>query len=857
MPLPTPILDDRTFDQLFADAAARARQVCPDWELTPGDPGVVLLDLFAHLTEVLIYRLNRVPEKAYVEFLNLLGVRLRPPTAAAVALVFRRNGPADRPLDIPRGTRVTVARATGSAPPPVFTTARAVRIEAGTDEARVMAYHAEFVDGELAGVGTGQPQLSIALRRTPIVAPTSEDLELVVGVEASDDMAQRERAVTHDGRAYSIWTEVDSFANRGQNETVFVADRSSGLVTFAPAVRRVRDGALDAVPESLAGVPGRGRSIRVWYWCGGGVSGNVGAHTLTVLRDSIPGVTVTNPERAAGGRDAESLDNALMRGPQEFRTLERAVTADDFEKFATASGGIARARAVAQAEVWSFATPGTVEVLMVPDVPADVLAGPLDAAGLSTYQNALARQAIQRDLDRRRPLGTRCLVNWARCKTVHVQARIVAYREEDAVALRTRFLKRLYETINPSAWRFGQSLRVSHIYDLLLAEPGVNYVDDVRFRVEDAPSEDVRHLVWDGTHTAVRAAAEAESPHGLWLAASGDGVYRSMNDAAGWERCARFPGESVDAVAAHPVTPGLVAAVAERGDGAGSALYLSDDSGEHWSEAIPTAFRIDDLAWTTRQGVAVLFLATHVGLYEIAMDAVRELVQVQVDATRPSLGFSAIAALTDLRGGVSLALAAADNTGVWLSTDSGRPDTFRHIGLDGRDIRVLTAQYDGPRAFLWAGFAASQGEAGTGAARLELIGTETSAEGWRELRDGWQGGSCWSLAFQGAHVYAASYQGGVLRLDMTAPLPAWTSPALACGLPLRGGEHIFQWVRSVAAGASGSPVLCGGPDGVFASDDGGVTFRPVSSPMHGSSVTLPPTWLFCSGEHDITVIEET
>ena len=55
----------------------------------------------------------------------------------------------------------------------------------------------------------------------------------------------------------------------------------------------------------------------------------VAAHSLTVIKPSLPGIEVTNPESALGGRDVETLANAIRRGPLELRTLERAVTATD------------------------------------------------------------------------------------------------------------------------------------------------------------------------------------------------------------------------------------------------------------------------------------------------------------------------------------------------------------------------------------------------------------------------------------------------------------------------------------------------------------------------------------------------
>ena len=79
MPLPQPNLDDRTFDQLVDEARHIIMQRAPGWtDLSPGDPGITLMEVFAYLTETMIYRLNRLPQKAYVAFLSLLGV-LGPP----------------------------------------------------------------------------------------------------------------------------------------------------------------------------------------------------------------------------------------------------------------------------------------------------------------------------------------------------------------------------------------------------------------------------------------------------------------------------------------------------------------------------------------------------------------------------------------------------------------------------------------------------------------------------------------------------------------------------------------------------------------------------------------------------------
>jgi len=169
MTIEAPNLDDRNFAQLLHEADQIILQKSPTWtDTTPSDPGRVLLELFAYLTELMIYRLNRVPDKAYREFLRLIGVRLHPPAAARVTLRFSRTA-AGPPVDIPRGTRVTMARATGAGEPPVFITAQAETMAADALQKDVLALHCEAVEGEPAGKGTGLPGLTVSVRRRQVL----------------------------------------------------------------------------------------------------------------------------------------------------------------------------------------------------------------------------------------------------------------------------------------------------------------------------------------------------------------------------------------------------------------------------------------------------------------------------------------------------------------------------------------------------------------------------------------------------------------------------------------------------------------------------------------------------------------
>lgn len=122
MALPAPNLDDRRFEDLVADAHRLVRQRCPEWtDHNLSDPGVTLIEAFAYLTESLLYRLNRVPDRLHLKFLDLIGLRLRPPTPARTSLTFWLSAPASATLTIPRGTQAATVR-TDSAEPIVFST---------------------------------------------------------------------------------------------------------------------------------------------------------------------------------------------------------------------------------------------------------------------------------------------------------------------------------------------------------------------------------------------------------------------------------------------------------------------------------------------------------------------------------------------------------------------------------------------------------------------------------------------------------------------------------------------------------------------------------------------------------------
>ncbi|OFI36824.1 hypothetical protein BIU82_12205 [Arthrobacter sp. SW1] len=871
MSIPVPNLDDRSFAELVAGARERIRQIAPDWtDLSVHDPGITILEAFAYLTDTLMYRLNRVPEKLYAVYLNLLGTSLYPPASAETMLEFTRlassgaaSGGAAPEIRIPRGTQVSCPPGVPGTPQPVFTTTTAAVLPAGQASVLVPAADVTLYDAVPIGTGTGRPGQSFVVPNAPIVSGAG--LSVAIEVPAGTRLSSGE-AVLVDGKPFRYCREVEAFADARPGEVPVRIDRSAGVVMFA----WWDEGA--SSPEHPV-VPGPGAEVRAWYRGGGGLRGNVGAGQLTVLRTPLPGVRVSNPEPATGGRDGEALENALRRAPQDFQARDRAVTVRDYEVLAMRHGGVARARAFTRKELWAFAKPGEVEVVLVPFVPGagGAQGTPVTAAELAAHARGEVRDDVERYLRRRSTVGAEPVVRWGLYKQVLVDARIVVRPDEDADAVKARITARLAEGISPFGPEpggagsygsgFGKPLRVSNLYRAMEeAEPGVQYVDRVRLEVDKVPDSDAMGLV------------QAEGQDNTWFVAQDGLLFRTTNAGDGWEACAEFhtdtSAETVRAIApfrspapgrsAVGQHPGMVAVSTVTGTS--SRIYISEDLGESWRRAAELGFVVADLCWVDRQGAPVLLLAGERGLYELPLGEGAIPVQNVVDAAQPDRGFYAVDALVDVRGRTGVAVAAEASAGVWLSPDAGAAGSFTQVKAAGEDIRCMTVQYDGGASYLWLGRSVPEGS-GTGCVRLkidELARTDldTLKSAWEQFGAGWSGGSCWGVHVMGNAAYAATQSGGVLRLQLGQASPQWSTPDVNCGLPLRDRTR-FEPVRAVSGAVRDDGtqlLLAAGPKGIYRSTDNTASWASCTRRLVDDVVTLPDTWLFCSGAHRIEVV---
>ncbi len=129
MPLAAPKLDDRHFQDIVDEAKKRIPYYIEEWtDHNVSDPGVTMIELFAWMTDMILYRLNQVPDLHYVKFMDMLGVRLKESVPARVPVTFWLSAALEAPVTIPAGTEVASTQ-TETEPSIIFTTDEKLTIQ--------------------------------------------------------------------------------------------------------------------------------------------------------------------------------------------------------------------------------------------------------------------------------------------------------------------------------------------------------------------------------------------------------------------------------------------------------------------------------------------------------------------------------------------------------------------------------------------------------------------------------------------------------------------------------------------------------------------------------------------------------
>ena len=183
-----PVIDNRRFDDLVAEARTRIPRYTPEWtDYNPGDAGFALVELFAWMTELLTYRLGQVPELNYLKFLELIGIELEPARPAQIVFLFPvQTGFTDSTVLVP--TRTQVAAPPDAGAPIVFETQRPLTALKAVMDAVQVYDGFNFIDVSVDNTETGpgfQPFGPLANADAALLLGFSSDLPFPAGAELS------------------------------------------------------------------------------------------------------------------------------------------------------------------------------------------------------------------------------------------------------------------------------------------------------------------------------------------------------------------------------------------------------------------------------------------------------------------------------------------------------------------------------------------------------------------------------------------------------------------------------------------------------------------------------------------------
>lgn len=267
---------------------------------------------------------------------------------------------------------------------------------------------------------------------------------------------------------WNEWSQVEHLQDYGPTDDVFqVSVSGTGVVSVM-----FGEGVSGRIPPQDAG-------IKTAYISGGGTIGNVSVGTLTKW-DYIPldeeeiraNVTVTNELPATGGSDPETDNSIRYNAPRALRTLNRAVTLEDFSNLALTVGGVSKANAVADSR-----SSVTVYVAPVDDgreVPGFV--GALDNPGEQTAGMDTLINGVELYLSDKVQIGTTVTVLAPTYTAVSLGILYSVLPNYQSAVVETNIKKYLVEGFSYENMDFAEVLTPEEVEFKLRQVPGVSNI---------------------------------------------------------------------------------------------------------------------------------------------------------------------------------------------------------------------------------------------------------------------------------------------------------------------------------------------------------------------------------------------
>ncbi|TEB07867.1 Baseplate J-like protein [Pelotomaculum schinkii] len=359
---------DKDYDSLRDAMLALATEKLPGWtDHSANDPGVVLLELFAYMGDLILYYQDRIANESFLDtaverssvinLLRLIGYELRPPQPASVdlTLLFKPDIKTDAgtvTIDDKAEFKTTAGPAGGD--PVSF---RYVRQPLTIDLQLLPLI--QHTDGKTYRCYDSLPVIQV---------DSVQEKEIVGSSDNSSGQRFRLAGTPLIVDSLEVYVDGEKWERR---ETLFYSDSAGKHYV----VRRDESDVswIEFGDGNFGSIPRKGsNNITASYRTGGGIKGNIPKNSIfKVSAIGDPGSNlqlVFNPNASSGGMEREDCAQAVLRGPQLFRARSRAVTGEDYEAYAR-DFGVAKVRA--QAANWN-----TVELYVAPaggGKPSDTL----------------------------------------------------------------------------------------------------------------------------------------------------------------------------------------------------------------------------------------------------------------------------------------------------------------------------------------------------------------------------------------------------------------------------------------------------------------------------------------------------
>jgi hypothetical protein len=331
--LPQVDYTSRDYTSLSSDLKGLIENFAPQWtSRDSSDFGIVLLELFAYLGDILNYQIDRAANESFINtstqrdtvlriarLLNYVPNDISPATGTVTFSNYSTS-----PVTISNDPASTAYRtlstvSDGTNPAIGFTVDSPITIPAGTlstpaTAAATVTQGALVVD-ELIGISDGTPNQEFSLGNLGVI--TGSTISVKVGTLP--------------------YTRVDFLIDYGNDDPVFSTYTDGAGITYI------------VFGDAVSGrIPTNGTNVTTSYRYSdtAGKLGNIAADKLTVISPTLSNIEVTNALSFSGGSDAETTDSVRINAPLSLRALNSAISLRDYISFAVQVNGVAKANSM-------------------------------------------------------------------------------------------------------------------------------------------------------------------------------------------------------------------------------------------------------------------------------------------------------------------------------------------------------------------------------------------------------------------------------------------------------------------------------------------------------------------------------